>query len=374
MPGVTPEQLLDTARRAKVASADMTAEGTRLTYLSAILLSRDIPTACSAGPPSRRSDWSATGPGSHTSGSSPQCTWPGRPPMTVTAPRFAATKSDLSRSVTSNKSADQKETTRGEFMSPQMPAGTGQLTSSRQSPVTRHSPTASAGARRLARGIGGTPARAAFVIMIALLAGCSSSATPSPKATSTQSAPAAASTPAAPRTFTSRHYGYTGALPAGWSSDTQATQQWNGQGAPGDEDSVVDLFSGPGGVEAWAMAAPTKQSLAAYTTATTRACRRRASVPGDPANRPGHHDRRRTRPAAESCSARRGAASWWRSRPPSMMGPPTCSHPRTRPAAAIKTLIAPLSAHSWPVSGFSREGPAGRIGARTREIQPGPPG
>jgi hypothetical protein len=39
MPGVTPEQLLDTARRAKVASADMTAEGTQLTYLSAILLS-----------------------------------------------------------------------------------------------------------------------------------------------------------------------------------------------------------------------------------------------------------------------------------------------------------------------------------------------
>jgi hypothetical protein len=26
---------------------------------------------------------------------------------------------------------------------------------------------------------------------------------------------------------------------------------------------------------------------------------RRASVPGDPANRPGHHDRRRIRPAAE---------------------------------------------------------------------------
>src|SRR6201995_3854389 len=133
------------------------------------------------------------------------------------------------------------------------------------------SPQMPAGARRLARGIDGTPARAAFVIMIALLAGCSSSAAPSPKATSTQSAPGAASTPAAPRTFTSRHYGYTRALPAGWSSGTQATQQWDGHGAPGDEDIVVDLFSGPGGVEAWAMAAPTKQSLAAYTTATTRA-------------------------------------------------------------------------------------------------------
>lgn len=144
------------------------------------------------------------------------------------------------------------------------------------------SPQMPAGARRLARGIDGMPARAAFVVMIALLAGCSSSATPSPKATSTQSAPAAASTPAAPRTFTSRHYGYTGALPAGWSSGTQATQQWDGHGAPGDEDSVVDLFSGPGGVEAWAMAAPTKQSLAAYTTATTRASAAAHPCPAPP--------------------------------------------------------------------------------------------
>jgi len=115
------------------------------------------------------------------------------------------------------------------------------------------------------------PARAAFVIMIALFAGCSSSATTGPSATPTQSAAAAASTRAAARAFTSRHYGYTEALPAGWSSDVQATQQWNGQGAPGDQDSVVDLFSGPGGVEAWALAAPTKESLAAYTRANLRA-------------------------------------------------------------------------------------------------------
>jgi hypothetical protein len=121
-----------------------------------------------------------------------------------------------------------------------------------------------------------------LVILIALLAGCSSSATTSTKATSTQSASAAASTPAAAHTFTSRHYGYAGALPAGWSSDVQATQQWNGQGAPGDDDSVVDLFSGPGGVEAWAMAAPTKQSLQAYTTATTRASAAAHPCPATP--------------------------------------------------------------------------------------------
>jgi hypothetical protein len=46
MPGVTPEQLLDTARRAKAASAEMTAEGTRLTYLSATPLSGDDTCYC----------------------------------------------------------------------------------------------------------------------------------------------------------------------------------------------------------------------------------------------------------------------------------------------------------------------------------------
>jgi hypothetical protein len=125
-------------------------------------------------------------------------------------------------------------------------------------------------------------ASAAFLIMIALLAGCSSSATAGPSATPKQSAAAAASTPSAAQTFTSRHYGYIVALPVGWSSTAQATQQWNGHGAPGEEDSVVDLFSGPGGVEAWAVAAPTKQSLAAYTTATIRASAASHSCPATP--------------------------------------------------------------------------------------------
>jgi hypothetical protein len=77
--------------------------------------------------------------------------------------------------------------------------------------------------------------------------------------------------PAAARMVTSRHYGYTEALPAGWLPGAQATQQWNGKGAPGSEDSVVDLFDGPDGVQAWALAAPTKESLAAYARATIRA-------------------------------------------------------------------------------------------------------
>jgi hypothetical protein len=108
----------------------------------------------------------------------------------------------------------------------------------------------------------------ALLTVAGVLAGCASSATTSPSATPTHSS---AATPAATRIITSRHYGYTEALPAGWLSASQATQQWDGTGAPGYEDSVVDLFQGPGGVEAWALAAPTKENLAVYTRTVIRA-------------------------------------------------------------------------------------------------------
>jgi hypothetical protein len=106
--------------------------------------------------------------------------------------------------------------------------------------------------------------------MIAPLAGCASSAATRPSAPSARSEAATAGTPAAARIFTSRHDGYTAALPAGWTGG-QPTQRWDGTGPPGDEDSVVDLFHRPGGVEAWAIAAPTKENLAAYTSTTIRA-------------------------------------------------------------------------------------------------------
>jgi hypothetical protein len=76
---------------------------------------------------------------------------------------------------------------------------------------------------------------------------------------------------AAAHVFTSRHYGYTEALPAGWRFPRQATQQWDGKGAPADTDSIVDHFHGPGGVEAWAYAASTKENLAAFAQTTSRA-------------------------------------------------------------------------------------------------------
>jgi hypothetical protein len=126
------------------------------------------------------------------------------------------------------------------------------------------------------------PVLAASLIMIAFVAGCASSATSGPSASPAPSPAATASTPAAARIFTSRHYSYTEALPAGWYSNGSATQQWDGTGAPGDEDSVVDLFHGPGGVEAWAVAAPTTESLRAYARGTIRAAAAAHPCPATP--------------------------------------------------------------------------------------------
>jgi len=79
--------------------------------------------------------------------------------------------------------------------------------------------------------------------------------------------------PAVARMVTSRHYGYTEALPPGWRLAGQATRQWNGHGGPGYDRPVVDLFAGPRGVRAWAYATPTRQNLAAYATAVIRGAR-----------------------------------------------------------------------------------------------------
>jgi len=115
------------------------------------------------------------------------------------------------------------------------------------------------------------PALFVFLIVGAVLAGCASSAGARTASASPAHSPAlAAGTPATARTFTSRHYGYSETLPPGWASAAQAKQQWDGKGAPGAEDSVVDLFRGPGGVEAWVYAAPTKENLAAYAIRTVR--------------------------------------------------------------------------------------------------------
>jgi hypothetical protein len=64
--------------------------------------------------------------------------------------------------------------------------------------------------------------------------------------------------------FSSRLYGYTVALPAGWAADPG--QHWSAPGAPG----PVDVFRGRPYVAAWAFAVPWPASPVAYATAITR--------------------------------------------------------------------------------------------------------
>ena len=97
-----------------------------------------------------------------------------------------------------------------------------------------------------------------------VLAGCSSPLTGPPGASAPRSPASGASTPAAARVFTSRLYGYTVALPAGWSA--QQRERRGGVGGPG----PVDVFRGQPYVAAWAFAVPRPASPAAYATAITR--------------------------------------------------------------------------------------------------------
>ena len=83
----------------------------------------------------------------------------------------------------------------------------------------------------------------------------------------------APSHPGPSRVFTSRQYGYTEALPASWRLARRATRPWSGKGGPGYDSPVVDLFQGPGSLQAWADAAPTHKNLDSYTSATIRASR-----------------------------------------------------------------------------------------------------
>jgi hypothetical protein len=106
------------------------------------------------------------------------------------------------------------------------------------------------------------PALCLPALIVTLLAGCASSSTPGK--------------------FSSQYYGYTAALPAGWSGK-QAGYQWAGAGSPGFEDDDVDLFSGPNGISAMAFGAASSESLAAYTRATVQAAAAEHQCPAAPA-------------------------------------------------------------------------------------------
>jgi len=106
---------------------------------------------------------------------------------------------------------------------------------------------------------------AAITLTLAgVLAGCASPAAGPPRASAPRSPASGASAPAAARVFSSRLYGYTVALPAGWVA--QPGQRWGDLGAPG----PVDIFRGRPYVWAWAFAVPRPANPAAWATATTR--------------------------------------------------------------------------------------------------------
>ena len=94
-------------------------------------------------------------------------------------------------------------------------------------------------------------------------------AVPGGAATATPT-PTASASPVAAGPFVSEHYGYTIQMPSGWSAAQQATQTWDGEGAPGFDTPFVDLFDAPVG-GAWAYAAPTDLTLTAYTRKTEHA-------------------------------------------------------------------------------------------------------
>jgi len=95
----------------------------------------------------------------------------------------------------------------------------------------------------------------AAIIAVAELAG-------SPGASATRSRAGPGAQAAAARVFSSWLYGYTVALPAGWSA--QPGPRW--VGAPG----PVDIFRGLPYVVAWAFAVPRPASPAGYATAITQ--------------------------------------------------------------------------------------------------------
>jgi hypothetical protein len=107
------------------------------------------------------------------------------------------------------------------------------------------------------------PVLCLLALITALLTGCSSAGNPG--------------------AFSSQNYGYSAALPAGWSGH-QAQYHWPGAGSPGFDDSDVDLFGGPNGITVIAYGTASRESLAAYTTATVQAAAAGHQCPVSPAS------------------------------------------------------------------------------------------
>ena len=92
----------------------------------------------------------------------------------------------------------------------------------------------------------------------------------SPPVVSPSPAVASPSPLASPMSFASDTYGYSLSVPLGWTT-VQATEVWDGQGAPSHEQPVADQLVGPGPASAWAYAATTASDLAVYAEETIAA-------------------------------------------------------------------------------------------------------
>ncbi|MGA9160888.1 MAG: hypothetical protein WB297_08515, partial [Actinomycetota bacterium] len=125
--------------------------------------------------------------------------------------------------------------------------------------------------QRIAAGVVGI---AVFVAAVWIVTGVGSldrsqaPAVPGGAATATPT-PTASASLAAAGPFVSEHYGYTIQMPKGWSG-AQATQTWDGQGAPAFDSPFVDQLDVPVG-GAWGYAASTNLTLTDYTRRTEHA-------------------------------------------------------------------------------------------------------
>ena len=102
------------------------------------------------------------------------------------------------------------------------------------------------------------------------VASVAASSIPTPSSMPSASASAMAATPvptvaasssAGPTSFTSKVYGYSLTVPAGWTI-IQATAAWDGKGAPFHDVPEADQFVGPAAASAWFFGAPTTKDLA----------------------------------------------------------------------------------------------------------------
>jgi hypothetical protein len=103
----------------------------------------------------------------------------------------------------------------------------------------------------------------AVTLVVAACAGGTPSA-PSSSPTAPGSTPAAtkAGPSASPTNFTSKTYGYSLTVPAGWTV-IQASAVWDGKGAPFHDVPEADQFVGPAAASAWFFGAPTTKDLKA---------------------------------------------------------------------------------------------------------------